>query len=45
MEFPLEDSLIPQLIELIVKELTPVEYKPTDTDNNASDDLANINKK
>lgn len=45
MEFPLEDSLIPQLIELIVKELTPVEYKPTDTENNASDDLANINKK
>lgn len=45
MEFPLEDSLIPQLIELIVKELTPVEYKPTDVENNASDDLANINKK
>ena len=45
MEFPLEDSLIPQLIELIVKELTPVEYKPIDAENNASDDLANINKK
>lgn len=37
--FPMRDSLVPTLIELVVKELTEAEYKPTDEKNNASDDL------
>lgn len=40
--FPLEEALIPVLIELIVKELSGVVYRPTDTVNNANDDLANL---
>lgn len=41
-EFPLEADLIPQMIELIVKELLGVNYRPKDSENNAADDLANI---
>lgn len=41
-KFPLEEALIPPVVELVVKELTGGIYKPQDTDNNASDDLANI---
>ena len=41
-EFPLEDALIPPLIDLTVKELTGAVYKPEDPNNNATDDLANI---
>lgn len=37
--FPMRDSLVSTLIELVVKELTGAEYKPTDEKNNASDDL------
>lgn len=40
-EFPIEEALIPPLIELIVKELTNSIYKPEDGENNAKDDLAN----
>jgi len=40
-EFPLESALVPPLLELVVKELTVAEYKPEDTANNATDDLAN----
>lgn len=40
--FPIEEALIPPLIELCVKELAGVIYKPQDTKNNASDDLSNI---
>lgn len=39
--FPIEDALIPPLIELVVKELTNSIYKPDDESNNAKDDLAN----
>ena len=39
--FPIEDSLIPQLIQLTVKELAGPAYKPDDEANNAKDDLAN----
>ena len=39
--FPIEDSLIPPLIELVVKELTNSIYRPEDENNNAKDDLAN----
>lgn len=42
MDFPLEAALIPQMIELIVKELLGVNYRPKDTVNNSSDDLAEI---
>lgn len=38
--FPLEDALIAPMIELIVKELSPVITAPEDEDNNAEDDLA-----
>lgn len=37
--FPIEDALIPPLIELVVKELTNAAYRPEDTENNAHDDL------
>ena len=40
--FPLEESLINPLIELCVKELGNSIYKPLDSDNNASDDLAKL---
>lgn len=41
-EFPIEEALVPPLIELVVKELTNSVYKPEDTENNAKDDLANL---
>ena len=41
--FPLEDSLLPNLTELVVKELTNSIYRPDDESNNAKDDLANTN--
>ena len=39
MNFPLEESLIPPLMELIVKELSGHAYQPADEENNAADDL------
>ena len=39
-KFPLEDALIPLLIELIVKELVGAEYRPQDEQNNAKDDIS-----
>lgn len=39
--FPIEDALVPPLIELVVKELAGPVYKPDDEENNAKDDLAN----
>ena len=41
-EFPIEESLIPNLLELVVKDVLGAAYRPKDRDNNASDDLANI---
>lgn len=41
-DFPIEESLIPPLIELCRNELAPVVYRPTDTKNNANDDLTSI---
>lgn len=40
MQFPLENALVPVVIELIVKELLGVKYQPRDTKNNASDDAS-----
>ena len=39
MEFPIEEALIPPMIELIVKELSGHTYQPADNENNATDDL------
>lgn len=41
MEYPLEDALVPLVIEVTVKELTGAIYKPSDEQNNAKDDLEN----
>lgn len=41
-KFPLKGDLIPQLIELIVKELYGVQYRPNDDINNDKDDMADI---
>lgn len=40
--FPIEEGLVPQLIELSVKELLGSAYRPADEENNANDDLADI---
>lgn len=42
-DFPIEDSLVPPLIELVTRELRGVEYIPKDEDNNAKDDLSDVN--
>lgn len=39
--FPIEEALVPVLIELCVKELSGSIYRPEDDKNNASDDLSN----
>lgn len=41
-DFPIEDALVPQMIDLTTKELLGAEYRPEDSENNASDDLANL---
>ena len=40
--FPLEEGLIPQLIELTVKELTRPKYSPEDTKNDANDNMSDV---
>lgn len=42
MRFPIEESLISTLIELIVKELSAFTYQPQDVNNNANDDLSDL---
>lgn len=41
-KYPLEEALIPTVIELTVKELSGAIYKPEDATNSASDDLSDI---
>lgn len=41
-QFPIEDALVPELIELIIKDLAMGIYHPADPKNNANDDLSNI---
>lgn len=41
-EFPLEEALIPQIVELIVKFIGTGVYKPGDPSNNAEDELSSI---
>lgn len=43
--YPLEEALIPMVIEFIVKELTGATYKPMDENNNANDDLSGLGVK
>lgn len=40
--YPLEEDLIPQAVQLIVKELAGVIYKPADKTNDANDDLSRL---
>lgn len=40
--FPIEDALVPPMVELVVKELLGAEYRPKDSENNAADDLSNV---
>lgn len=39
-EFPIEESLVPNLIQTVLKDLLGAAYRPSDNTNNASDDLA-----
>lgn len=41
-DFPIEESLIPNLIELTVKDVLGASYRPKDNTNNANDDLSDI---
>lgn len=41
-EFPLEADLVSQMLELIVKELLGVSYRPVDSYNNSQDDLSDL---
>lgn len=45
MNFPIEDALVPPLIQLVVEELTKAEYKPSDLENNAKDDSSDVSIK
>lgn len=40
--FPIEEALVPQLVQLVVKELSGAVYRPKDPINSASDDLATM---
>ena len=40
--FPLEEGLVPTLIEMTVKEIAGTLYQPADSANNAADDLSKI---
>lgn len=42
MNFPIEESLISPLVDLILKELSGPSWKPEDDSNDASDNLANL---
>lgn len=41
-EYPIEETLQMSLIEMVVKEITGGLYKPKDDENNAKDDLADL---
>ncbi len=40
--FPLEEALIPPMIQLVVQELTGSIYRPKDNNNNSDDDLSGV---
>lgn len=41
-DFPLEDALLPQLLQALVNELSGKVYLPQDTENNSRDDLGGL---
>lgn len=41
-KYPIEEELIPQVVEVVVKYLSGSIYKPSDPTNNANDDLSSI---
>lgn len=41
-EFPLEDALIPVVLESVIKDLLGASYRPEDDTNNASDELNKV---
>lgn len=41
-EFPMDSAMLPQLIELLVKELYGAAYRPADDTNDDKDDLASL---
>jgi len=43
--FPIEEALISPLVELVMKEILGVKYIPKDDENNASDDMSNVQLK
>lgn len=43
--FPIEEALIPPMVELIVKELLGAEYRPEDKTNDAKDGLSEVTTK
>ena len=43
--FPIEDALVPPIIELVVKELLGAEYRPKDETNDAKDELSEVTSK
>lgn len=45
MVYPLEEALVPPLLELVVKDLANDVYKPEDSKNNATDDLSQVSQK
>lgn len=40
--FPIEDALVPPMIELVVKEILSAEYRPEDDTNDAKDELSDV---
>lgn len=41
-DFPIEEDLIPMLLELVIKQVLGATYRPADTANNAQDDTSNL---
>lgn len=42
MEFPIDSYLVPELIDLVLREMLGGVYRPKDASNSASDDLSYI---
>lgn len=42
--YPLEDAIQPVVVDLVLKELLGALYRPKDDENNANDDLSNLQK-
>lgn len=41
-EYPINEELVPTLIEMIIQHLSPAIYKPEDKENNSDDDLSDL---